>query len=106
MNIYYNPEGYGLEVVGVIERSDGDYQFDMVAVWRESRGRYWIGQDSGCSCPSPFEDIYDINQLDGPHNKAGLRKRLDYIRENESDYCYLSTAEFKREISEILSRLP
>lgn len=104
-NIYYSPEEYGLEVVGAIERSGDCYQFDMVVVWKQARGKYWIGQDSGCSCPSPFEDIYDVNSLDGPYNKDGLRKRLNWIRENESDYCSLTTAEFKREISSILSRL-
>lgn len=104
-NIYYSPEDFGLEVVGVIERSDGDYQFDMVVVWKQARGKYWIGQDSGCSCPSPFEDYGDVNQLDGPHNKDNLRKRLDYIRENESDCTVLTTAEFKKEISDILSRI-
>lgn len=104
-NIFYNPEDFGLEMVGEIERSDGCYQFDTVAVWKQSRGKYWIGQDSGCSCPSPFEDITDINELDGPYDKAGLRKRLDWIRENESEYTVLSTAEFKGEISRILSRL-
>jgi len=104
-NIYYSPEDYGLELVGEIERSDGCYQFDMVAVWKQARGKYWIGQDSGCSCPSPFEDIYDINSLDGPYTKDGLRKRLNWIMENESDYCVLTKAEFKREISSILSRL-
>lgn len=104
-NIYYDPSDFGLEVVGEIERSDGCYQFDMVVVWKQTRGKYWIGQDSGCSCPSPFEDVTDINELDGPYNKDGLRKRLDWIRENESDYTILSTAEFKREISEILSRI-
>lgn len=105
MNIYYNPQDFGLEVVGDIERSDGCYQFDMVVVWKQARGKYWIGQDSGCSCPSPFEDITDINELDGPYTKDGLRKRLDWIMKNESDYCVLTTAEYKREISNILSRI-
>lgn len=104
-NIYYDPSDHGLEVVGEIERSDGCYQFDMLVVWKQARRKYWIGQDAGCSCPSPFEDVSDVNELDGPYDKAGLRKRLDWIRENESDYSVLSTAEYKKGISDILSRL-
>ena len=97
-DIYYTPQNYGLEMVGEIERSDACYQFDLVVVWKQARGQYWIGQDSGCSCPSPFEYVNDVNELDGP-------KRLLWIMEEDSPYTVLSKAEFKREISAILSRL-
>lgn len=102
--MYYNPQDYGLEVLGEIERSDGCYQFDMLVVWRESRGQYWIGEDSGCSCPSPFENLTELNELDGPYNKKGLKSRLTWIMDNDQ-YSYLSKAEYAREISEILSRI-
>lgn len=56
-NIYYSPEKFGLETVGDIDFDD-DYGFDIFVVWRETAtGRLGYGEDSGCSCPSPFEDF-------------------------------------------------
>ncbi len=106
-NIYYSPEDFGLEVVGEFDWSEPDYSFDMLVVWKESRGKYWVGEDSGCSCPSPFEDITDINELDGPYTKDGLRKRLNFLIEERTDDGYYGypKATLKRYASEILSRL-
>jgi len=106
-NIYYSPESYGLQIVGDFEWSEPDYSFDMLVVWKEGRGKYWIGEDSGCSCPSPFEDINDINQLDGPYTKDGLRKRINYRIEERTDNGYgygYSKAQLKKFASDILSR--
>lgn len=103
-NVYYNPESFGLTQVGEIEKSDGCYQFDLIVVWKQARGKYWIGQDSGCSCPSPFENIGDVNELDGPYNKEGLRKRLNHIMETDL-YYQITKAEYARAISNILARI-
>lgn len=55
--IYYNPEKHGLTTIGSIDWSDGCYQFNLTGVWQDrSNGRLLWGNDSGCSCPSPFED--------------------------------------------------
>jgi hypothetical protein len=64
-NIYYNPEKYGLELTAVIELSEPDYSFDMLAIWKGESG-YYLGTDSGCSCPSPFEDFNGVEDLTGP----------------------------------------
>ena len=106
-NIYYSPEDFGLEVIGTIEWSEPDYSFDMTVVWRAKRGQYWIGSDSGCSCPSPFEDIRDVNELDGPYLKADAVRRLKYMVNERSDdtwrYGY-SKSELLRQVSEIAGR--
>ena len=111
-NIYYSPEAFGLEVVGEIDWAEPDYSFDMLVVWKERRGRYWIGEDAGCSCPAPFEDISDINSLDGPYTKEDLRKRINFRieeqtkSEGENRYYYgYPKAELKSRASEILSRI-
>lgn len=62
-NIYYNPESYGLEVVAEIEYSSGSYEFDTRVIWKDKQGLYWTARDSGCSCPTPFED-YDLTNID------------------------------------------
>lgn len=65
-NVYYNPESFGLEVVGSIQE-EPDYDFHILSVWRhtETGVMYWA-TDSGCSCPTPFEDyntLEDLNRL-------------------------------------------
>lgn len=72
MGIYYDYEtrdGY-LKVVASIEDENLSYEFHIIAVWRDSRTNklYW-GEDSGCSCPSPFEDCSSEADLN-PLNKA------------------------------------
>lgn len=105
MNLYYSPEKYGLEVVGTIEWSEPNYDFDMTVLWRAKRGQYWIGSDSGCSCPSPFEDIYDVNELDGPYLKADAVRRLKYmIKERKDSYYGYGQAELLRQLSVITGR--
>lgn len=105
-NVYYNPQDFGLEIVGEFEFSEPNWSFDTLVVWKEKRGRYWIGTDSGCSCPSPFEDITDVNDLDGPYTKDGLRKRLDFIVDERADDRWgYSKAVLKKSASEILSRI-
>lgn len=56
INIYYHPEKYGLTTVGQIEWCDDPYQFDLTVVWKDNAGQIYWASDSGCSCPSPFED--------------------------------------------------
>lgn len=56
-NIYYNPEKFGLVIVGEVEFSSDSYGFDTSVVWRDvETGALYYGDDSGCSCPCPFED--------------------------------------------------
>lgn len=57
-DVYYSPGKYGLTTIGEIDWSDGCYQFDLTVVWkREADGRFLYADNSGCSCPSPFEDM-------------------------------------------------
>ena len=103
-NPYYNPEEFGLEIVGEFDWSEPDYSFDFCVVWKAKRGEYWIGNDSGCSCPSPFENYYEINQLDGPYNKEGLRKRLDWLVGEQNGYGY-SEATLRKSVSDLLDKI-
>ena len=58
MNVYYHPEKSGLEVVGEVEFSSENYEFDTRVVWfHEASGRLLTARDYGCSCPVPFEDF-------------------------------------------------
>lgn len=57
-SIYYNPEKFGLIPVDQIDWSSGCYEFDITAVWKRIvDGQLLYAEDSGCSCPSPFESV-------------------------------------------------
>lgn len=56
MNPYYDPEKFGLQIIGEVDYSSGSYEFDLTVVWRDmTSGRLLYADDSGCSCPSPFD---------------------------------------------------
>lgn len=58
-NISYYPESSGLEIVASIDEDGLCYEFNTLIVWRHIQtGRLFWAQDSGCSCPIPFEDYY------------------------------------------------
>jgi hypothetical protein len=74
-NVYDSPEKYGLELVGSTEWSDEAYQFDMTAVFRDAEGQLYYADDSGCSCPSPFENYIGIEDL----TKASRHEVLKHL---------------------------
>lgn len=56
-NIYYHPETYGLEIVAEYDSADS-YEYDTTVIFRDKEdGRLYYVSDSGCSCPTPFEDV-------------------------------------------------
>lgn len=59
MSDYYGNDPVGdLEYVDSFEKSGESYQFDITQVmFSPERGAYFVGRDSGCSCPCPFEDF-------------------------------------------------
>lgn len=62
-DVYYSPEDFGLEIVTEVEWSGGSYEFDKTVIWKDNAGQLYLAEDSGCSCPSPFEDYTDIEDL-------------------------------------------
>lgn len=64
---YHNPARFGLEVVAEVDLSEPDYSFDIAMVWWHAQtDKFYAAQDSGCSCPSPFEDFNSLDKLTGP----------------------------------------
>lgn len=63
MNVYYNPEKHGLTPLGEVDTADS-YEFAKLVVWRRDEdGVMFWATDSGCSCPSPFEDADSVDDL-------------------------------------------
>lgn len=56
-NPYSSPELFGLELIGTLSEEDLSYEFNEFAVWKNKKGELFYAQDSGCSCPSFFEDF-------------------------------------------------
>ena len=79
-DVYYNAESFGLTRVDEIDLSDGFYQFDIVCVWKDAGAKHYWAEDSGCSCPLPFEDYTTIEKttpLDNDHDFEELKKIID-----------------------------
>jgi len=62
-NPYYHPEQCGLVIVAEIELSEPGYSFDTRIVWKAQNGKLYTAHDSGCSCPTPFEDFKKLSDL-------------------------------------------
>ena len=65
MNIYYDPEKFGLTIIAEID--DGtSYDFDQTVVFQDKAGVLYSASDSGCSCPTPFDNIglEDLEKID------------------------------------------
>lgn len=65
-DVWYSPEKYDLTFLFELEDPNASYSFDKIAVWEHQDGTLYWGMDSGCSCPSPFEDktIDDLKAID------------------------------------------
>ena len=62
-SVYDKPEEHGLKQIGCLDEADMSYEFNMLCVWQHKDGRIFYEQDSGCSCPSPFEDNTCLESL-------------------------------------------
>lgn len=83
MNFYYDPEKFGLTTIGEIDWSDGGYEFDLTVVFkRESDGRFVYAEDSGCSCPAPFESA-GVDELTVLPKRGGLEQFKAYCAERQ-----------------------
>lgn len=54
-NLYYHPEDFDLKIFATIE-DEPYYDFNITVILQDKQGNLFYAQDSGCSCPSPFEN--------------------------------------------------
>ena len=90
LNLYYDPQKFGLEPVGTIDFSSGSYEFDYLCIWKDAAGNYLWGSDSGCSCPTPFENqgVNSLAKGTAHQAAAAIQERLNNRSEYELDYRY------------------
>lgn len=108
MNIYYDPEKFGLTVVAELHDPNADYSFDTTVAWKHEDGRVLIGSDAGCSCPTPFEDVHNLSDLlevnrgSWPQVLERTEKRMQYrYSEDTEDRTFYDAAD----ISEFLRKV-
>jgi len=103
-NPYYSASEMGLEMVQ-FERSSGSYEFDTLVFWATQDGQIYTAQDSGCSCPTPFEGYC------APTREAVLAglERVGSVEQAEAtfdgwnkndDYNVYLTADDRRELTD------
>ena len=57
-NVYYDPAASGLVSVDSLDESGLCYEFNtLMVVKHKATGRVFYAHDSGCSCPTPFENF-------------------------------------------------
>ena len=67
-NPYYNPEKLDLEILCTLDEAIS-YEFNMLVVWRHlPTGKLYWATDSGCSCPTPFENHCSLDSLNSLGN--------------------------------------
>lgn len=83
-NPYSEPEKFDLSIVGMVQR-EPCYDFNMCVVWKHTSGTHYYGFDSGCSCPSPFEDVTSLDKLSRLHWKNFKKFEVE-VREWGDDH--------------------
>lgn len=92
-NVYYSPEKYGLRTIGEIDFSSGSYEFDILVVFQDvETGKFYYAEDSGCSCPSPFED-HDRTTLTPFVDSSDLRSRAERLLKDRGEDCGYADAD-------------
>lgn len=98
-NVYYSPEKFGLTLIAEHDLAEAFYSYDMLAVWQDVNG-YYLATDSGCSCPTPFEDYKSVAMLTGPLTKLQAIEESQNLKATNYDPIY-DLADFAKFIEAI-----
>lgn len=98
-DVYYDPEKFGLTILGEAEASGG-YEYDKIVVWRDQHGQLFTGTDSGCSCGSPFETT-GLGDLD----KVDFHQAMKALDDWASDHAGYYGEHVQQEVSGLREKL-
>ena len=63
-NVYYNPASWGMEIFAELDNPNLSYEYETLIVLKHvESGKFYWAHDSGCSCPTPFEDYGKLEDL-------------------------------------------
>lgn len=63
-------------LVTEMELRNESYEFDLFGIFWDGE-HYWTGYDSGCSCPSSWDENFDPNTCEGPFTYRQALAALD-----------------------------
>lgn len=76
--MFFDSAALGLVQVVSLDREEQSYMFNYADVWyRPEDGYFYAATDSGCSCPSPFEGIQSLGDMEGPFTRKAA---MDWMR--------------------------
>lgn len=91
-SLIMSPEVFGLVIIGSVDWDNIPYQFNQTMVFRNTEsGKFYWADDSGCSCPMPFENTttddlasgtkYDVlNYLAGHYGSVQAMNLIERIQ--------------------------
>ena len=100
-----DPKKFGLTLVGTVDFEHG-YEYDTMAVWKTTDGRFLRGHSSGCSCSSPF-DTGDVDDLTPTSPEEFQAVALEYAEQRAASWAYYAEMlpVWKMEITELFERM-
>ena len=105
LNPYRSPDLWGCEMICNHDLEEDEYSYDIVAVLHSSDG-FYIGTDSGCSCPSPFENYRSLSQFTGPLSAEQCAEEYTslWFRAigNSGDNSYYNASDYLLDVRRIL----
>lgn len=103
-DVYYQPEAFGLTKVAEVNWYYESYEFDLTVVWKDKEGNFYWARDSGCSCPSPFEEYTSLDKLEKGSNfqaAAALQTEMAGISESR----YTDTSHVPIEVADAITSI-
>lgn len=81
-NPYDEPEKCGLTLVYSLDEAGLSYEYNKVILCQDQEtGILYAAHDSGCSCPTPFERVYGLDEM------RELRSAEDFVKFLQEEYC-------------------
>jgi hypothetical protein len=96
------PAAYGFESVGSVELNNEPWEFYILAVLKNEQG-YYLTTDSGCSCPTPFEN-HTVDDLTGPLTAEQAREEITSLTELAGGYEYRNGPD-KFEVLDLIAKV-
>ena len=84
--MYNDIDSLGLTFIAEAELNYPDYSFDLVGAWKNADGGIFLGTDSGCSCPTPWENHGVADDFTGPLTKDQAVEEATSIWRSSGEY--------------------
>ena len=103
MNPYYDWKKLGWEMLSL--EPNLSYAFDIICLWKVG-SKVYTASDSGCSCPSPFEDYTgSAKEIEQKLEKVGSLEQAEQAITSWNKQWGSNTKVSKKEVDDILNEL-